>query len=406
MGLRRQGLGPSPSPSPPPLSVPGLPPELTPADIIIEARSGRVRQAGAAHAEGSTVMQLRAQSQHDLFTFAKFILKRTRLVPHFHGRLCRGLQRIPPRRKVRLVPMGTFKTSIVSQSMPIHMHIQEAADNCYWPGLDGSEMRILLACESEGIASSRLGWVQKQWEENKLLRAFWPHRMWERLSDAPKWNETAMTLRRSQDFPEPSMRAIGVGGAFIGHHYNVIIKDDLIGFEAANSAIVMKNTMDWHIASRTRFSPDEDMGLEFIIGTRWAPGDIYEQMESDPTVDYECYGLVHNGKPLIPELFPLEKIAQLEKAEGAMFYLWRMNSAADPALTDFDLSQLRRFTLREGILTFAEDDRDLALAAKPFQDQSPASGYPIPLREAFPGRYAEGSRDDYFALKLGKVRCT
>lgn len=404
--LRRQpppSATPPPSTPPPaaPVSPPPLPPELTPADLVIEARTGRVRQAGAAQAEGSTILELKRAAQRDLFIFAKFILQRRRLVPHFHGRLCRAIQQVPPRRKCYLIPMGTFKTSIISQSLPIHMHIQDAATNGYWSGLDGAEMRVLLACETEGIASSRLRWIEGQWEENKLLKAFWPHRMWDRLSDAPKWNETEMVLRRSVDFPEPSLRAIGVGGAFVGHHYNVIIKDDLIGFDAANSRAVMESAIDWHKAARTRFSPDEDLGLEFIIGTRWAPGDLYEVIEQDPTVEFTSYGLIQDGKPLIPEIFPLEKIEQLQREEGVMFWLWRMNSAANPELVDFDLSHLRTYKLKDNLIYFDEDDRDIDLAKSPSlpaiePDHGPRP-FTVALQEELFGR-----REDYFAGKYGR----
>lgn len=389
---------PSTAPEAPEAPSTAIPPELAPADLVIEARTGRVRQAGASQAEGQTILDLKAAAQRDLYTFAKFILGRRRLVPHFHGRLCRQIQKVPPRRKCYLIPMGTFKTSIISQSLPIHMHIQEAETNGYWPGLDGSEMRILLACETEGIASSRLRWIEGQWEENKLLRAFWPHRMWDRLSDAAKWNEKEMVLRRTQDFPEPSLRAIGVGGAFIGHHYNVLIKDDLIGFEAANSRVVMELALDWHKASRTRLSPDEDLGLEFTIGTRWAPGDLYEVMEKDPTVEFVSYGLIQDGKPLIPELFTMEKIEQLQREEGVMFWLWRMNSAADPALTDFDLAQLRSYKLRDNILYFEEDDRDIAIAKVPtaptIEEVQAPRAFTLAVQEELFGR-----REDYFASK-------
>lgn len=690
--------------------------QLAPQDIIIDARSGRVRQAGAHDAEGSTILQLKAKAEEKLFVFAKFILGRKRLTPTLHGQLCRRIQQIPPRRKLFLLPMGTFKTTLISQALPMHMHIQAAATNPYWPGLDGSEMRIMLGCEAQDLASSRLRWVASQWETNKLLRAFWPHKCWDRpLAQAPKWNETEIILPRAVDYPEPSMHALGVGGAFIGYHYNCLasgslvytsnglfpieevrvgmrvlthtghhsevvavasqpssrqllgvrmwgqpellrctddhrvlcyrehrldwcaaqdlklgdylalpipqgrtraisrinpridrliniaaiwrllgywlaegaashatnqvrltfgaheeglvrdamtivekylgcpvhrslsasstavvsfsdadfktltrkfgthawnkiipplalaskrhfraelvrgyflgdghqkscgwqavsvsrsliagmqlllasleipsvvrvgsaakqgvlivgnlcnarasyvvesahplmdvlmgtpatwpripcrtvlipgfllspireirdlgeagivhdlqiaadesftvpgvcvhnclLKDDIVALKAANSPIVMDGAYDWHLASRTRLSPDEELGLEFTVGTRWAPRDVYERMmEEDPTVEVETHALIEDGLPLFPESFPLEKIAQLQKEEGVMFWLWRMNSTANPELVDFDLSQLRSYELKDNFLLFSEDDRDLDLAKAP-----------------------------------------
>lgn len=370
---------------PPPELPPQTPPEefplpalpvseaeqLTHDDIVIDARSGRVRQAGATQAEGSTIMDLKARAEQSLFTFAKFILGRKRLTPHLHGRLARRIQRVPPRRKTFLLPMGTFKTTLISQALPMHMHIQAAATNPYWPGLNGSEMRVMLGCETQDLASSRLRWVSSQWETNKLLRAFWPHKCWDRpMSQAKKWNETEIILPREVDYPEPSMHALGVDGAFIGYHYNVLLKDDIIALKASNSPTLMQTAYDWHLASRTRLSPDEDLGLEFIIGTRWAPNDVYERIqEEDPTVEMETHALVEDGVPLFPEAFPLEKIAKLQEEEKAMFWLWRMNSTANPELVDFDLSQLRTYELKREatgkFLLFPEDDRDIKLGQVP-----------------------------------------
>lgn len=357
-----------PEPELPPAPEPASEAErLVPADLVIDARSGRVRQAGATDAEGKTILDLKAKAEEKLFVFSKFILGRKRLTPNLHGRLARRIQSTPPRRKLFLLPMGTFKTTLISQSLPMHMHIQAAATNPYWPGLDGSEMRIMLGCEAQDLASSRLRWVASQWETNKLLRAFWPHKCWDRpLAQAKKWNETEIILPRTIDYPEPSMHALGVGGAFIGYHYNVLLKDDIVALKAANSPILMDGAYDWHLASRTRLSPDEELGLEFTIGTRWAPRDVYERIqEEDPTVEVETHALVEDGRSLFPEAFSLDKIAQLQKEEGVMFWLWRMNSTANPELVDFDLSQLRTYEVKEGLFLFAEDDRDIALAATP-----------------------------------------
>ena len=375
---------------------PKLPPELTPADLVVETKSGRVRQAGAGSAEGETVLQLKQACQRDLFTFAKFILKRKRLVPHFHGALCRRIQRTPPRRKQYLIPMGTYKTTIISQSSPIHIHIQDAATNPYWPGLDGADMRIMLGCETQELASSRMRWIQKQWEDNTLLRAFWPHRCWDRVTLAPKWNEVETIIKRPTDSPEPSIHARGVGGAFVGYHYHVLILDDIIALAAANSPTLMQTAGEWLRAALTRLSPDEDQGLVYVIGTRWAPGDIYEQLQDDPTFECETYSLIQDGKPLVPEIYDMEKIERLQKQDGVMFWLWRMNSTANPELVDFDITQVRKYEFKDGIIVFSEDEHDIELAKAPPKaaDPLPPPGSPMTL-DAW-NTYIEGSREDFF----------
>lgn len=396
-------IRPTVSPKPAPASA-TVPPELTPADIIVEAKSGRVRQAGAGSAEGETMLALKAQCQRDLFTFAKFVLKRKRLVPHFHGALCRRIQHVPPRRKQYLIPMGTYKTTIISQSLPIHIHIQDADTNPYWPGLDGADMRIMLGCEAQELASSRMRWVQQQWEDNTLLRAFWPHRCWERATMAPKWNEVETIIPRTTDSPEPSIHARGVGGAFVGYHYHVLILDDIIALAAANSPTLMQTAKDWLRAALTRLSPDEDHGLVYVIGTRWAPGDLYEDNEDDPTFECETYSIIQDGKPLVPEIYPMEKIERLQKQDGVMFWLWRMNSTANPELVDFDITQVRKYQLQDGVILFSENDHDIDLAKAPPEALEPLlqPGQRMTL-DAW-NAYIEGSREDFFLHNRPRLR--
>lgn len=374
-------------------------------ELVIDPKTGAVRQAGTSES-GAAVVAFKERCEASLYLFAKYVLKRKRLVYHLHGKLCESLQRIPPRRKLKLLPMGTFKTSVISQALPIHIHLQPEEKNRYWPGLDGSEMRVMLGCETEGIASSRLRWIISQWESNSLLRALWPHKIWENIrAQAKKWNEIEMVLPRKMAYPEPSIKAIGVGGAFIGHHYNVLIKDDIIGFEAMNSQATMETAWEWHKASRTRMSPDEHLGLEFILGTRWAPKDIYERMiyghggeGKDYTLDVECRALVENGVALFPEAFPLDRIDQLKKDDGVMFYLWRMNSAADPALTDFDIADLRYFTQHDHAFRFQEDERDTALAGQLSSTPEPQRGQRL-TAQALSAILTPGSREEHLHFR-------
>lgn len=246
-----------------------------PQELVIDATTGRVRQAGAVQDEGPWVIQFRQKAEASLYVFTKAVLKRDLLSPRLHGWFCKSLEGHTPRRRMRLIPRGHLKSSIVSESLPMHMHIQPDPDqgtNIYWPGLSGDEMNILLCGEKKGLMAPHLRWIETQWESNQLLRALWPHRCWEVPSrDSKKWNEEEMMIPRKKDYADPSLRVIGVDGAITGAHVRVLIKDDLISIEAANSTITMQRAIEWHTASRALLAPFEDIGLEYIIGC--LPGD-------------------------------------------------------------------------------------------------------------------------------------
>lgn len=375
MGLKFKS---APPPPPPPTTIEQALDQGAP-EIVIDSR-GYARQAGSEPTqEGATVMAMRAKAEASLYYFWKYVLALNRpniISPKLHGWLCNSLQKTPPYRKMRLIPRGHLKSTVTSEALPMHILLQDRASNCYWPGLDGSEMRILLIGEKQELMSAHLRWIENQFGNNKLIRAFWGHRLWDDPKrQAKKWNEIEMLLPReaTNDYADPSIRVIGVGGAITGAHPNVLIKDDLVSLEAANSPVVMQTAIDYHKSSRALLAPNEDTGLEFIIGTRWAVMDLYEHIiKTDPSVDVEVRSIVEDGAPIWPEQISMDYIEALKKDHGSMFWLLYMNSAADPELTDFHEKDFRYYTVNDlGQFVLEEDRRDAIIAnrlAPPAED--------------------------------------
>ncbi len=335
-------------------------------EIVVDAK-GRVRQAGTLTSEGSLVAGMKEKAERSLYYFWKYILALNRediLDPHLHGWYANYLQKTPPYRKMVLMPRGHLKSTCTSQCLPMHILLQPKEQNVYWPGLDGSEMRILLIGEKQELMSAHLRWIETQFSHNKLIRAFWSHRLWENPKrDAKTWNAIEMQLPRAatNDYADPSIRVVGVGGAITGAHPNVLIKDDLISVEAANSPVVMQTAIDYHISSRALLAPNEDRGLEFISGTRWAVRDLYEHIiNTDPSVAVKIRAIIENGAPIWKKITP-KYVDELRKQYGSLFYLLYMNSAADPELTDFHEKDFRYYQIDGDEIVFEEDSRDLVL---------------------------------------------
>ena len=68
--------------------------------------------------------------------------------------------------------------------------------------MEGSECRILLAGETSNMAEKNLRVIETSFEENKLLRAFWPERVWEgrARSQSKMWNNQGMIVDRDTKF--------------------------------------------------------------------------------------------------------------------------------------------------------------------------------------------------------------
>ena len=99
-----------------------------------------------------------------------------------------------------------------------------------------------------------------------------------------------------------------------------------------------------------------------VHNTRWAVYDLYEFIEQeDPSVEVYKRAGVEDGVSIWPEMFSLETHARLRKEFGTLYPLLYLNSATDPALTDFDLEQIRVFRVEGDKIAFDETEQDLLL---------------------------------------------
>lgn len=383
-------------------------------EVVVDSKTGRPRQAGTTSPEGKFIEDFRALCERDLYVFSKGVIGRRYFTKDLHLSMCRFVQGTPPFRKLLLVPRLHAKTSIASHCLPPHILIQRPETNVYFPGEPGSSARILLAGETEGRAKGNLGVIRRGiLQNNDVFRALWPNAYWERPKrDAPEWSSVAITIPREIDFPDPSIRAIGVGGAITGARPTIIIKDDLISLEAANSDIVMQGAIEWHKVSRAlleEYEKDSGLeGLEILVGTRWAIWDLYQHIvDNDPTVEVMTRSILEtdeegNPHPIWPERFNQARVDHLREEYGSLFWLLYMNQPHNPDLVDFDLDQLRYFEVQGEQLVFDEDDRDAVLREKVERGELDLA--PVlkgtPLNASTWDRFT-GGRGEYFRLKRG-----
>jgi hypothetical protein len=352
------GLSDRPAPRVPSASLP------LHTELVVDA-PGKVRQAGADLPEGKYIARIRAQAESDLYFFARAILDQFWLSPTLHPKVCRWLTRIPPYRKLLMMPRGHGKSCLIGQAMPMHMFIQPKDSNIYYPGQPGTNTRILVVGESEKRATDHLGVIMATLGSNELLRGLWPHIVWDNPHrQARRWNSCEIDLPREREYPDPSIRACGVGSAVVGAHPNCIIQDDLTTEEAANSPLVMQTAIQWHSNAHALLA-NQATDLVFVTGTRWAVADLPEYiMQNEPAyeVNTEWRGLIEDGRYIYPENFDRPGMAEeLSKLHGTMFPLLYFNSVSDSSLTDFDAADLRTFEFDGRTIRFDGTEADLAL---------------------------------------------
>lgn len=369
-------------------------------ELVIERKTGRVRQAGAEMSEGAWVERQRHKCESNLYYFLRTILNMWWLEPSLHVAVCDWLQRVPPRAKVLMMPRNHGKSCVVAQGLPLHMLIQPRETNVYMPGLAGAAMRILMVGENEDRISDHYRPLKRALEANELLRAFWPAITWQNPHrDAPVWNNTELIVNRGDEYPDPSVRAIGVGGATTGSHPFVLIEDDLTTEKAANEPPTMQRAIEWHRNAEALLE-DPERSLRFVTGTRWAVGDLLDTIEqNDPTFEFnsDWQQIVKDGKPIYPSKFGGKGVIETLRARfGPMFHLLYMNSIVASGVTDFDESDLRAYRRIGDQLIFDECDADARLA------QEVNAPPPEPKTPDLRGRKLDSST--YALIRLQRMR--
>jgi predicted phage terminase large subunit-like protein len=96
-----------------------------------------------------------------------------------------------------------------------------------------------------------------------------------------KFTATEIYIQRHGRSVDPTLQAIGAGGAITGAHVDLVIIDDLEDEKTTNSPGLRQKTREW--ISATLMPILNQGGLLLVIGTRKHSDDVYNHMKNDPT---------------------------------------------------------------------------------------------------------------------------
>jgi len=143
----------------------------------------------------------------------------------------------------------------------------------------------LWICESAGQAEKRVRRVKALLEGDAVKKdwcsspkdGYGPFR----VTDADKWTSTQVYVDRPLQSVDPTLEAVGSGGAITGGHFDLIICDDLEDDKTTYSQTLRDKTRQWF---RATIGPMlVKGGLQLVIGTRKHNDDLYGHLLDDPT---------------------------------------------------------------------------------------------------------------------------
>ena len=189
------------------------------------------------------------------------------------------------------------------------------------------DIRILWICESSAQAEKRMRRVKSLLRSDRI-KADWASEPSAGCisfeSEEQTWTQTQVYVNRKIDSVDPTLSAIGSGGAVTGAHYDLIMADDLETDLTCHTASQRQKTKRWF---KGTVQPMLSRGgLMVCIGTRKHHDDLYGDLLRDPT-----WAVIEDPAILkMPDKyeFELETIEGREmitgvKIEGSPVVLWQ-----------------------------------------------------------------------------------
>lgn len=193
-------------------------------------------------------------------------------------------------------------------------------DFCITKVLRNPDIRIMIGSKAQTQASAFLKEIRTHFEQNvNLIRIFGD---WKKSRDNV-WNDKEFTVnRRTVIKKEATVSALGASGAVVSKHFDIIIGDDLVGFENARTEAQRKVLKEWFYSSLyPTLEPDGEI---HILGTRYSPMDLYEDLikSKNYKINVQQAITVKDGQEysLWESKFSLEKLRSIREEAGLIIF--------------------------------------------------------------------------------------
>lgn len=202
---------------------------------------------------------LKSLYKDDFFLFAKHHLGYKDLDWNVHGQFI-GVFESHARRKLVVMPRGTFKSTLGSVAYPI------------WRLVRDPNLTILLDSELYSNSKNFIREI-KGHLESSTMRDLWGDLV------GPKWDEGEVIVKtRTANIKEASITAGGLGTTRVGQHYGLIIGDDYNSPQNSETPEKCQKVIDHVRYNLNILNPG---GEYLLIGTRYAERDVIGFMLSE-----------------------------------------------------------------------------------------------------------------------------
>jgi predicted phage terminase large subunit-like protein len=172
-----------------------------------------------------------------------------------------------------LSPRDHGKSDIFSDAVLTYQICMGSIGGCE---LAAKDPRVLHVAESKDRAEAYVGVIKGNLESNERIR----NDFGELRDQGARWRDDQLYCRRSRRHRDPTLEAIGIGGAITGAHPTDIQLEDVQTTENTKTAGAREHHANW--LTRTVLNMAEADTRVRMTGTRKHPQDLYGAVAENP----------------------------------------------------------------------------------------------------------------------------
>lgn len=266
-----------------------------------------------------TKEEIKAQAEASLVHFIRLVAPKT-VLGSVHEELCRWWTRSEAAaHQLSLLPRDHQKSRMVGFRTA-------------WWITKYPWVRILYLSATSNLAEKQLKFV-KDILTSDVYRRYWPEMVNIDEGKRARWTNTEIEvdhpLRKEEGVRDPTVFTAGLTTSITGLHCDVAVLDDVVVFENAYTSEGRdKVKSQYSLLS----SIEEANALEWVVGTRYDPRDLYNDMMQMTRDVFDEEGNIVDSEPIY-EVF--ERAVE-DQGDGTGQFLWPRQRRSDGKFFGFD----------------------------------------------------------------------
>lgn len=219
-----------------------------------------------------------------------------------------------------------------------HGKSRHIAYRVVWELTKDPTLKVLYISATANLAQKQLSFMKGIFS-SKIYRRYWPEHVNVEEGKRSKWTSSEIDLdhpkRKEENVRDPSIFTAGLTTSITGMHCDIAVLDDIVVQENAY-------TQDGRNKVRTQYSLLSSIegtnAREWVVGTRYHPKDLYNDMLSMKEEIFDSEG----NKTGEENIYEIMEEAVEDSGDGTGEFLWPRQQRKDGKWFGFDIPTLAK----------------------------------------------------------------